>query len=210
VYASVRVSDLSYHRSTRQPRALVETARWLGRFHAGHQNRVGEAGLGFLKRYDPEYYRGWARRTFDFAAPLQGRFPWLADLRLAGDAWFLPLLHGLTVIHGEFYAKTVLVRKEQLFMVDWESAAIAAGEIDLATLTEGKHWCGELTRQCEGEYRRARWPEGCPEDFDQRLDSARIYLHFRWLGDRPEWTTREKTLWRFDHLQAAAKRLGLL
>ena len=210
-YRSVRVSDLSYHRSTRQPRALAESARWIAKFHAAHEARVGHPEFTFLKRYDDEYYRGWARRTFEFARPLLGRFPWLTELRETGDAWFAPLRAARpTVIHGEFYAKTVLVRSQRLFMVDWESAAIAPGEIDLATLTEGKHWRGQIARQCEREYARARWPEGAPADFQRTLAAARIYLHFRWLGERQDWAVREKTLWRYEHLLAAAKRLGLL
>src|ERR1051325_4830660 len=66
VYGSVRVSDLSFRRSTRQPHALVNSARWIGRFHAAHEARTAEPALHFLKRYDAQYYRGWAPRTFEF------------------------------------------------------------------------------------------------------------------------------------------------
>src|SRR5437867_5549137 len=111
---------------------MLQTARWLAQFHARHERREDEPSLAFLKRYDAAYYRGWARRTFEFARPLRARFPWLAELRRCGDAWFTPLLRApQTVIHGEFYTKTVLVRGQNLFMVDWESAAIATGVIDL-------------------------------------------------------------------------------
>ena len=211
VYGTVRVSDLVYKRATRQPRAMAESARWIGKFQAAHEARVQAPGFSFLNRYDAEYYRGWARRTFQFACPLCRRFLWLRKLHEAGDAWFAPLLAARpTVIHGEFYAKTVLIRNQCLFMVDWESAAIAAGEIDLAALTEGKHWPWKIVRQCERDYLRARWPQGAPAGFERTLDAARIYLHFRWLGERPDWAVREKTLWRYDQLQAAAERLGLI
>jgi len=81
------------------------------------------------KVYDAEYYRGWWRRTFEFAHPLRRRFTWLNKLREAGDEWFKPLLAARpTVIHGEFYAKTILIRNRSLFIVDWESAAIAAAK----------------------------------------------------------------------------------
>jgi len=113
-------------------------------------------------------------------------------------------------MHGEFYAKTILARGQTLFMLDWESAAVAAGEIDLAALTEGTHWLASIVRQCERDYRQARWPEGAPADFRRRLDAAQIYLHFRWLGERPDWTVREKSLWRYSHLRATARRLGLI
>jgi hypothetical protein len=208
---SVRVSDMTHKRASRQPLAMSEAARWLGRFHSTQQARVGEPALSFLKRYDSEYYRGWERRTFEFARPLWDRFPWLAKLKASGNRWLAPLLEApATIIHGECYAKNLLLRRQELFMLDWESAAVAAGEIDLAALTEGIHWPESIVRRCLRAYVRARWPHGAPAGFERILDAARIYLHFRWLGERPDWTTREKTLWRFDHLYAAAKRLRLL
>ena len=210
LYGSVRLSDIVWKRSTRQPQAMAQTARWIGRFHAAHQRRIGDLSLAFLKRYDADYYRGWARRTLEFSRPLHGRFSWLAKLCEA-DEWFAPLLEkSPTVIHGEFYAKTILVRNQSVFMVDWESAAFAAGEIDLAALTEGKHWPVPVVRQCERAYIHARWPEGAPFSFRHSLDAAKMYLHFRWLGERPDWTVREKSLSRYDHLGTAAKRLGLI
>ena len=166
--------------------------------------------MAFLKRYDPRYYRGWAQRTLEFSRPLHPRFPWLIRL-CKSEEWFAPLLASPpTVIHGEFYAKTVLVRDQSVFMVDWESAAIAAGEIDLAALTEGKHWPEIVVSQCESAYINARWPEGAPSNFEETLDAAKIYLHFRWLGERPDWTVRGKNLSRFDYLHATAQRLGLI
>ncbi|TAL03131.1 MAG: hypothetical protein EPO07_06630 [Verrucomicrobia bacterium] len=210
-YGSVRVSDLSFHHSTRQPRALAQSARWIGEFHAAHETRVGDPEFAFLKRYDTDYYRGWVRRTHKFATPLLGRFPWLTELCLRSGEWIAPLLAATpTVIHGEFYAKTVLVRSQRLFMVDWESAAIAPGEIDLASLTESRNPHPQVARRCERAYTRARWPDGVPAGFQHTLDAARIYLHFRWLGERPDWTVREKTLWRFANLHVTAKKLGLI
>jgi len=210
-YRSKRLSDISWKRPRRQAQLMMQTARWLGRFHAEHEPRVQSRSLAFLKRYDAAYYRGWAQRTFKFARPLLGRFPWLTELRKASEAWFAPLESApRTVIHGEFFSKTVFVRGQNLFLVDWETAAIAPGEIDLATLIDGKGWPATLVRQCEYHYQRARWTEGTPSDFWRVLEAARMYLQFRWLGEWPDRAVREKTLWRYDHLYAAAKRLGFL
>ncbi len=210
VYRSVRLSDMVWKRLTRQPRAMTQAACWIGNFHTVHVHRIDDPSLAFLRRYDAEYYRGWAQRTFEFSRPLHGRFPWLTILCGANE-WFAPLLaQPQTVIHGEFYAKTILVRNENVFMVDWESAAIAAGEIDLAALTEGKHWPADLVRECECAYVSARRPEAAPRTFRRTLDAARIYLHFRWLGERPDWAVREKNIQRYDQLHASAKRLGLV
>jgi thiamine kinase-like enzyme len=208
---SVRLSDLTYRRALRQPRAMAMAAGWVGAFHRTQHRHSSDPALAFLKRYDADYYRGWAERTFRFSAPVQNRFPWLAKLRRAANRWFEPLLaSGATVIHGEYYAKNLLVRGDELFILDWESAAIASGEIDLAALTEGIHWPAELVQMCEQRYLQARWPAGAPADFSATLDTARMYLHFRWLGERPDWTTREKSLWRFEHLHEAAQRLKLI
>ena len=95
-------------------------------------------------------------------------------------------------------------------MVDWESTAIAPGEIDLAAMTEGIHWPARMVSDCERHYQQARWPEGPPANFKRTLDAARVYLNFRWLGERPDWATREKTMWRYDQLYAAARRLELI
>jgi hypothetical protein len=92
---------------------------------------------------------------------------------------------------------------------------------DLPTLTEFRPKCqgahtdprtGEVALFLEYADRclRARWPNGAPVDFKRTLAAARIYLQFRWAGDQPEKTLREKTLRRFQHLRAASKQLGLL
>jgi thiamine kinase-like enzyme len=190
---------------------MAQTACWLARFHSAQQSRVRDSALSFLKRYDAEYYRGWAQRTFEYTRSFQTRFPWLAELNQCEDAWFAPLLAAAqTIIHGESYAKNVLVRGNSSFIVDWESAAVAAGEVDLAALTDGEGWTATVVRRCEEGYRSARWPEGVPARHEHTLAAARIYLQFRWLGERPDWTVREKTLWRFDHLHAAAEQAGLI
>jgi len=95
-------------------------------------------------------------------------------------------------------------------MVDWESAAFAAGETDLASLTEETGWPRKLVRQGERAYQHPRWREVAAAQFDHTLEAARVYLHFRWLGERPEKALSEKNRWRYHHLQAAANSLGLI
>jgi thiamine kinase-like enzyme len=92
--------------------------------------------------------------------------------------------------------------------VDWESAAIASGEIDLACLTE--KWPQEYKIAAKTEYQRARWPEGSPANFENRFNSAQLYIQFRWLGERPHRTLKEKNLWRFKEIYSLSERLGLI
>jgi hypothetical protein len=188
---------------------LCRAARWIGQFHAACQVSPASTPLPRLNTYDAEYYLNWSHRTGEFAAHLQELYPWLATLCREYEHQISLLLAGpLTVIHGEYYPRNILYCRENIYPVDWESAAVAAGEIDLASLTE--NWPEGLQRRWERAYCQARWPESPSPLFSRRLDVARLYLHFRWLGDRPEWTVHQKASWRFHQLQSIGQRLGLL
>jgi aminoglycoside phosphotransferase (APT) family kinase protein len=191
--------------------ATDRAAHWLGHFHAACAARLAAAAAGsrFLKRYDAEYYREWARRTALLADGLRDRYPWLAPLCERFARSVDPLLAAPTVIHGEFTPKNTLVQGERVCPVDWESAAVAAGEIDLASLTDGP-WPPVVVESCLRAYQRARWPDGAPSDFARTLDLARLYWNFRWLGERLDWTTSERGSKRLGYLQAAGERLGMI
>ena len=189
--------------------ALVGAAEWIGRFHALARAQPMAARTTAVRAYDARYYRGWVERTAALAGHLRRPPPWLAALTGRFEAFVTPLLAAeSTVVHGEYYPKNILVRDGIIHPIDWESAAVAAGEIDLASLTE--RWPAEKVRRCEIDYQRARWPEGAPAAFERTLAAARLYLHFRWLGERVEWTTREKNHWRFDAMHDLAEQLGLI
>jgi thiamine kinase-like enzyme len=192
-----------------QPEAILRAAHWIGRFHAANETLLPSPGIPVLNTYDTEYYLGWVRRTSLFAGPLHQRFPWLEALCERFEEFIAILLSSpLTAIHGEYYPRNILVSGGVVYPIDWESAAIAAGEIDLASLTEA--WGAEIIRLCKLEYQRARWPEGSPPNFEQRLTAAQLYFFFRWLGDRPDLTVRESYLGYFKQLRSAGERLGLI
>ena len=194
-------------------KALRLASRWIAEFHARNEKRLNTAlnvpELSFLKQYDATYYRQWAARTLQFAGRWSEELPWLDALarRYAESADnFLAL--PLTIVHGEFTPHNVLIRETEIYPVDWESTAIAFGELDLIALID--KWPASIARACEREYLTARWPGPAPADYDRRLDLARMYWDFRWLGDRPEWTGSRKVGARFEHLRATAERLGWL
>ncbi len=191
-----------------RPGAMGLAARWIGEFHALAEARLRRASFRFLRIFDAAYYRGWPQRTLRFAGPLKERFPWLRTVCQRFEGWAPLLLSRRTVIHGEYYGRNVLFQKDRIYPVDWESAAIAAGELDLASLTEG--WPASTVRQCQREYQRARWPQGAPADFPQTLEAARVFTMFRWLGDSPEITHDRGSRFYFRELRTAAERLGLL
>ena len=133
-------------------------ARWCGAFHAAAEELLAAEPELPLTRYDVDYYVGWARRTLEFADELPGSSPWLEQLcRRYPEAVERLLDSPATVIHGEFYPHNIVVTEDdQIYPVDWESAAIAPGVFDIATLAEG--WPDEDAAACFDEYCAARWP----------------------------------------------------
>ena len=206
-------------RNSRDPKAMVRAAQWIGRFHAANQRRVPSERLKFLRTYDEAYYAGWARRTKELFAHMKKRYPWL--LPLCDDfGTFIPRLLEAprTVIHGEYFGVNIIYQNGTSWPADWQSAAIAPGEIDLASLTHS--WPRPIVRRCEREYRRSRWPQGAPDDFTEILEAARVYMNLRWLGDpglmtprfgpggRPMIPKRAKKF--IEDLHAVGERLGLI
>lgn len=165
---------------TERDRGFLLAARWLGSFHAYYESRGDRLGRGTLKRYDRSFYRGWPVRA-KTSNRWHGDFPWLSGLCDALES-VLPRLADFpqTIIHGEFYPHNVLFLRGAVWPIDWESAALAPGEIDLAMLVEGYSQADR--RRAIDEYKRARWPSGAPKYFDEVFDYARLYLAFRWLG----------------------------
>jgi len=186
--------------------ALPLAARWSGAFQAAASDLLAREQDLPLKRYDVEYYVGWARRTIDFAGELDAG-PWLRTFCERFEEVADELLRSPpTVVHGEFYPANVLVSKGVVYPVDWESAAIASGEIDLVTLTEG--WPGEVVLDCIEQYSAARWTGGAPPGFQRAVDCARAYVHLRWLGDRPYWTA--SSAHRLPELRDVVERLAVI
>jgi aminoglycoside phosphotransferase (APT) family kinase protein len=193
-------------RGPSQEDAMILAARWIGRFHADLEKPAAEGAFEFLPRYDEGYYTGWARRTEAFTSGIQATRPWLPELCARAGPLLAPLMKvPFTVIHGEFYTNNILLRRRSIHVVDWEAAALGPGAIDLAALTEG--WRSGLVQDCEAEYRATRWPNGAPGDFERTLEAARLYLHFRWLGERAD---RAVSAHRVERLRAMAARHGLV
>jgi Phosphotransferase enzyme family len=187
-----------------------KAARWIGRFHAETEPLVASNRLPFLNTYDWDYYLAWVHRTDEFAGSLHQRYPWLRALCDQARELLDPLVAApQTVIHGEFYPHNVLYHRKQVCPIDWESAAVGNGLIDLVTLTEG-WWPEQVVRACIREYQRARWPEGPPPAFDRMLKAAHLYINFRWLGDFSDVTQSQALEHRFDRLATLGRELGAI
>jgi hypothetical protein len=124
---------------------ILAAAEWCGCFHHLAEPRQSEPALGFLVRYDRGYYHAWADRAERLAATAARSGAWLSRAcaafhEMAGDLAAAPT----TIIHGEMSPQNVLWRNGEIYPVDWESAAIGPGEIDLAALLFG--WQEETVR----------------------------------------------------------------
>jgi aminoglycoside phosphotransferase (APT) family kinase protein len=188
--------------------AMAAGARWAGRFHRLEAHRPTGGRQPALRVYTGEYYAQWARRTAEIAGDWHERLPWLRSLceRAAPRLQTMADLPSCA-IHGEFTPHNLLVTDEEVIPIDWETAAVGVGAVDLASLTDG--WPGEVADACEAAYLAARWPEGPPADHARTLDLARLYWHLRWLGDRPEWLRQAGMLRRFLAVQSIGERLGV-
>ncbi len=200
----VRVSQVA---ECRHP--LRRAARWIAQFHVASGARLARAPMSFLNTYDADYYRQWAYRTAALIQGLHDRLAWLLPLCERFVRCVDLLLVRPTVIHGEYTPKNMLQQGERICAVDWESAAVAAGEIDLASLIDGK-WPPAVVEECVREYQHTRWPEGAPSDFATTLGLTRLYWNFRWLGERADWSTGKKGAKRLEYLRTVAEQMEWL
>lgn len=182
---------------------------WLGAFQAEAESVVDDASLALLIQYDSAYYTGWARRTSAFAGDWKRRLPWLATLCKRFTNCLDALLDApQTAIHGEFTPKNVILRDGAVYPVDWESAGIGPGEIDLAGITD--RFPAADVKRCETAYLEARWQGRPPHDFHRTLEAARLYWCLRWMGNKKEWTQSQKAGTRFEEIRRLGEGLGLI
>jgi Phosphotransferase enzyme family len=168
---------------SRRTRSLDRAAEWLGSFHGATEGLWPDLLLSGVPFRDAGWYQGWMDRTAAWAGPLHLRYPWLATACKRPELYEPLLTAPHSVVHGEFTPANVLLRDREVFPVDWESAAMAPGELDLAFYTLG--WPNRLRRRVEAAYARRRWPGGAPQSFEATLRAARIHACFRVLGDSP-------------------------
>lgn len=168
--------------SKADPPALEPAARWLARFHAR-----GDAAD--LPRVDADYLAGWLHRAAEQQRRegCERRTLTLLDRLCADPEPFVrPLLaRSRSVVHGEFFPDNVLWDGEHVHPVDWESAAVGDGAIDLASLVDG--WPDALVDGAVDAYLDAS-PGASRSDLLTRLAAARLYWSLRWLGDGRPWT----------------------
>jgi len=176
----------------------LRAAAWIALLHRFYENKVPS----FVKRYDTDYYFVWTKRMQHEVSIIDAH-PWLTDVITYFHEHIAILTAApQTLIHGEYYSKNILIRDENVYPIDWESAAYAPGEIDLASIIEARK--DEIARQIIGSYVNSRFPgdEFDRATFEKRLCMAQLYLHFRFFFPKKE-------EWRYDHIMAIAKKLQI-
>ena len=105
-----------------------------------------------------------------------------------------------TLIHGEFYPRNILLDDGRVYPVDWETASIGPGALDLASLIEG--WPKPVREDCERAYTKARWPSDVPADFTAELTAAHLYWQLVWLQRRLTQSSADEICEYVAHLDA--------
>jgi aminoglycoside phosphotransferase (APT) family kinase protein len=162
----------------------LEAARWAGRLHSTFE-RVPSRSSGLLP-YDDAYYRAWPARARE-------NLPEVALLdAVAGDydaVVRLLLALPTTIIHGEFHASNIIVRDNDddggggICVLDWETAAVGPGLMDLADLTSGGWDADRRGALAEAYFSATDQPTAAPA----ALAACRLHRALQWLGWSHDW-----------------------
>lgn len=177
--------------------SVAKATQWAAGFHAEQEARLDVAPPD-LRVYDEAYYLRWSARVAEFACG--DDLTWLRRVCAIFERHVEVLTRSAqTVIHGEFTVHNVLCAGSSICPVDWESAAIAPGVVDLASMTEG--WPAELAERCASKYQSTRWPNEGSRDFASLLNIAKVYWSLRWLGHKSDVIPSDKGQRRLQRLR---------
>jgi hypothetical protein len=198
-----------------------QAAAWLADLHAqfDRPSRLPRSLRRRLIACDKRYFARWMNRARTFVAAARRdsaarrRFEQLGNRygRYVDELAALPR----SLIHGEFYASNIMVRRagrRRICPVDWEQAAVGPSLIDLAALASGD-WNAAQRRELAAAYEAARRRAGRDADrvtdLERGLELCRLHVAVQWLGWSPKWMPPKEH--RRDWLQVAldaAERLG--
>jgi aminoglycoside/choline kinase family phosphotransferase len=188
---------------------MVEAARWIARLHRDVTPTAVRHPA--VRVYDEAFFRRWSRRARAAVRSAEPDASWVDPLVRVFDEVMVPRLLDSepAFLHGEPYPENVIVAGSRICGVDWQSAAIGPGAIDLACLTDGP-WPIEIVDACRDAYVRDRWPDATPSKFDDTLEAARLYWSMRWLGMEADATTSKHQAGYIERLREAAVQLGVV
>jgi aminoglycoside phosphotransferase (APT) family kinase protein len=180
-----------------------DVARWAAGLHAAS---VPSALAPSLLSYDRTFFARWPPRARQF---LRGAGPVAAaGLECALERYddVIDALGALpaTFVHGELYASNVLVAPPRVCAIDWETAGLGPGLLDVAALVAGR-WSDADRDLLLGAYHAALPPGSRPALQELRADLLRCRLHLavQLLGWSAEW--RAPSAHEHDWLAAAVE-----
>jgi hypothetical protein len=174
----------------------LRAARWLAHLHsrfAGKSDKLRRAAP--LLDYDAAYYHLWLERAETFQCGRHSH----SDSKSLKDSYDRAVRRLIqlppTLIHGEFYGSNILVEETtgccRICPVDWETAAVGPGLIDLAALTSGA-WSVRERIGMAAAYLETLLSQGMPcyplNDLLVALDDCRLHLAVRWAGWAGDWS----------------------
>jgi thiamine kinase-like enzyme len=122
------------------------------------------------------------------------------------------------LVHGDFNASNILVTRSpagtRIRIIDWETAGVGPGLLDLASLMSGRLPDTHRAQMIDA-YRAnldgSRLGALSFAEFDEALSWCRLAMAVQWLGWSPGWSPPEAHMhdWRAEALMLA-HRLGLL
>jgi hypothetical protein len=180
--------------------AWAATAYWLGAFHARTDPTETAAvrhDAGLID-CDRAWHRAWIDRALLFLGthgPSRSRHDGKA-LRWLAERYDTVIDHLLslpsTLIHGEFYPTNVIITgAEGEFLpcpIDWETASVGPGVLDLAALTAGE-WRDQDRLDMTAAYLAGSGMRIPIDDLFESAQYAHIQLAVQWLG----WFGRRST-----------------
>jgi hypothetical protein len=177
-----------------------DTARWLADMHCRLTEVKAHPQIAQnLLHYDEDFFNAWIDRA-DLVSNLRADCATNGHLevgrltaqcrRAVRRICALPQ----TFIHGEFYASNVLIGSRdgrvRICPIDWETAAIGPGLLDLAALVAG-NWNEECRTELALAYYKALDPatrhDFSYDEFCHALRCCRLFMAVKWLGWSSDW-----------------------
>lgn len=200
-----------------EPEVWRAVACWLAEFHVwGLGKAEMAASAARVQPHTKWFYQQWMQRALAHAANAST----LNALRCLANKheYIVKRLLTLpqTLIHGEFYASNILVQMAnppRICPVDWETAALGPGLMDLAALTSGR-WSAAERQELAASYLGALQSNAYDaldrSSFYEGLLCCQFQLAIQWLGWSRNWhpPAEHQTDW-LGEARAAAVALGL-
>jgi Ser/Thr protein kinase RdoA (MazF antagonist) len=195
-----------------EPSVWEGVAAWLARFHArfaGETEALRERNRHLLD-YDAHWFTAWRRRALAALARSDHVRARALRAALGGSEGLANELAALprAFVHGEFYPSNILVapgsEPAAVWPVDWETAGIGPGLLDLAALASG--FDRHRRRALIEAYARAR---GEPVS-ERALAFCSLQLALQLIGRASDWSPPAEHAhdWIGEALDACG-RLGL-